>query len=97
MDQQQTPLQKALNGQKNITALKDKLMHIHKTGKVSYVNLLVADGTVYAASIKEDLPIIGKAMISNPRMLGKEGAKKADSIKITQSLPDVVIGEIVIY
>lgn len=87
-------LQEALNGKKSVSAMKDKKMHVYTEGKYSYVNLVVSDGAVYAASLGLDLPIIGKVIITNMKMLAGREVVSTDSIKFTDILPNMVIGEI---
>lgn len=89
-------LQKALNGQKFITALEGKKIHIYKEGKTNYANLFISEGKVYASSIREDNSIFaGKVIITNLKLLAKREIRPTDKIEITQLLPAMVIGEIV--
>jgi hypothetical protein len=90
-------LQIALKNQNFITAFMDKRMHIFKEGKVSYVNLFILEDKVYASSIREEgTKMIAKAIITNIKLFGRAPVKE-DKIKITDVLPNSVVGEIVLH
>lgn len=95
---EQTNLQKALNGQQIITALKDKVIKVTKDNKSkSYlVNLIVSDGKVYAASDQDiDIPVVGKTILRNGNILEQGKAKKGDTILVKEFIAGVPICEII--
>ena len=92
--QELTELEKALKNQDFITALGDKAINVQKKDKTYCANLFISEGRVYAISGKENNSVVGTAILTNVKRLGRE-VRPTDRIKITQLLPQsVVIGEI---
>ena len=89
-----TDLQKAINGHQFITARQDKAIHIHKEKKTNFVNLVISDGVVYAASLGEEATVIGTVVITNIKILEGRNPRPTDQIKVIQVLPTAIIGEI---